>query len=66
MKLTEGISPQLGLQCIIFIAYIFVIRLAATPAFPELRHFKQGHRFKQWTGDDSKALMKVCLIYCDR
>jgi hypothetical protein len=30
------------------------------PAFPELRHFKQGRRFKQWTGDDSKALMKVC------
>jgi hypothetical protein len=37
----------------------FLIRLAATPAFPELRRFKQGRRFKQWTGDDSKALMKV-------
>ncbi|KAF8154657.1 hypothetical protein B0H34DRAFT_809194 [Crassisporium funariophilum] len=36
-------------------------RLAATPAFPELRQFKQGRRFKQWTGDDSKALMKVYL-----
>ncbi|KAF8810183.1 hypothetical protein BYT27DRAFT_7222195 [Phlegmacium glaucopus] len=36
-------------------------RLAATPAFPELRKFKQGRRFKQWTGDDSKALMKVYL-----
>ena len=43
-----------------------MIRLAATPAFPELRCFKQGHWFKQWTGDDSKAHMKVCLIYCDR
>ncbi|KAK0438899.1 hypothetical protein EV421DRAFT_1968969 [Armillaria borealis] len=29
-------------------------RIAATPAFP-------GHRFKQWTGDDSKVLMKVYL-----
>ncbi|KAJ6574091.1 hypothetical protein B0H19DRAFT_1341063 [Mycena capillaripes] len=33
-------------------------RIAATPAFPCLRRFKQGRRFKQWTGDDSKALMK--------
>jgi len=31
-------------------------------AFPELQRFKQGHRFKQWTGDDSKALMKVCIL----
>ncbi|KAJ7754298.1 hypothetical protein B0H14DRAFT_3096710 [Mycena olivaceomarginata] len=36
-------------------------RIAAAPAFPGLRRFKQGRRFKQWTGDDSKALMKVYL-----
>ncbi|KAJ7127251.1 hypothetical protein C8R43DRAFT_1074924 [Mycena crocata] len=36
-------------------------RIAAVPAFPCLRRFKQGRRFKQWTGDDSKALMKVYL-----
>ncbi|KAJ7233657.1 hypothetical protein C8J57DRAFT_1249760 [Mycena rebaudengoi] len=36
-------------------------RIATTPAFPSLRRFKQGRRFKQWTGDDSKALMKVYL-----
>ncbi|KAJ7818062.1 hypothetical protein B0H14DRAFT_2601559 [Mycena olivaceomarginata] len=36
-------------------------RIAAVPAFPGLRRFKQGRRFKQWTGDDSKALMKVYL-----
>ncbi|KAJ7803304.1 hypothetical protein B0H13DRAFT_2244639 [Mycena leptocephala] len=36
-------------------------RIAATPAFPCLRRFKQGRRFKQWTGDDSKALLKVYL-----
>ncbi|KAI0324376.1 hypothetical protein GY45DRAFT_1262927 [Cubamyces sp. BRFM 1775] len=35
--------------------------LAATPPFPGLRHFKQGRDFKQWTGDDSKALMKIYL-----
>ncbi|EKM77022.1 hypothetical protein AGABI1DRAFT_101971 [Agaricus bisporus var. burnettii JB137-S8] len=34
-------------------------RIAAAPAFPGLRRFPEGRRFKQWTGDDSKALMKV-------
>ncbi|KAL0955182.1 hypothetical protein HGRIS_004089 [Hohenbuehelia grisea] len=34
--------------------------IAAIPAFPGLRRFRMG-RFKQWTGDDSKALMKVYL-----
>ncbi|TRM57965.1 hypothetical protein BD626DRAFT_411139 [Schizophyllum amplum] len=36
-------------------------RIAATPYFPGLRRFPQGRGFKQWTGDDSKALMKVYL-----
>ncbi|KAJ7572018.1 hypothetical protein C8J56DRAFT_809850 [Mycena floridula] len=31
------------------------------PAYPGLRRFKDGRDFKQWTGDDSKALMKVYL-----
>jgi hypothetical protein len=37
--------------------------IAAVPAFPGLRRFPEGRGFKQWTGDDSKALMKVpCSI----
>ncbi|KAF8325909.1 hypothetical protein F5887DRAFT_1065217 [Amanita rubescens] len=36
-------------------------RIAMTPPFPGLRRFPHGRRFKQWTGDDSKALMKVYL-----
>ncbi|KAJ7756688.1 hypothetical protein B0H16DRAFT_1662563 [Mycena metata] len=36
-------------------------RIAATPQFPCLRRFKHRRRFKQWTGDDSKALMKIYL-----
>ncbi|KAG2100480.1 uncharacterized protein F5147DRAFT_747167 [Suillus discolor] len=36
-------------------------RIAAVPAFSGLRRFPQGRNFKQWTGDDSKALMKVYL-----
>jgi len=35
--------------------------IAAIPLYPNLQRFPQGRRFKQWTGDDSKALMKVYL-----
>ncbi|PSR76919.1 hypothetical protein PHLCEN_2v8143 [Hermanssonia centrifuga] len=34
-------------------------RIAAVPLFPGLRRFKDGRGFKQWTGDDSKVLMKA-------
>jgi hypothetical protein len=34
-------------------------RIAAVPPFPCLRRFPEGRGFKQWTGNDSKALMKV-------
>nr|GAT57072.1 predicted protein [Mycena chlorophos] len=36
-------------------------RIAVVPPFPGLRRFPEGRGFKQWTGDDSKALMKVYL-----
>ncbi|KAH9835642.1 uncharacterized protein C8Q71DRAFT_762915 [Rhodofomes roseus] len=36
-------------------------RLATMPPFVGLRHFPQGRRFKQWTGDDTRGLMKVFL-----
>ncbi|RXW13185.1 hypothetical protein EST38_g12668 [Candolleomyces aberdarensis] len=36
-------------------------RIAITPPFPGLRRFYEGRGFKQWTGDDSKGLMKVLL-----
>ncbi|KAI9438995.1 hypothetical protein H4582DRAFT_2111280 [Lactarius indigo] len=35
--------------------------ISAVPPFPGLRRFPEGRRFKQWTGDDSKALMKVYI-----
>ncbi|KAG2737158.1 hypothetical protein P692DRAFT_20638738, partial [Suillus brevipes Sb2] len=37
-------------------------RVAAVASFSGLRRFPQGRDFKQWTGDDSKALMKVFLL----
>ncbi|KAI5984105.1 hypothetical protein EDC04DRAFT_3005940 [Pisolithus marmoratus] len=36
-------------------------RIAAIPLYPNLQHFPEGWQFKQWTGDDSKVLMKVYL-----
>ncbi|KIM67665.1 hypothetical protein SCLCIDRAFT_20711 [Scleroderma citrinum Foug A] len=36
-------------------------QIAIVLPFPGLQHFPQGRHFKQWTGDDSKALMKVYL-----
>ncbi|KAI0085808.1 hypothetical protein BDY19DRAFT_986896 [Irpex rosettiformis] len=36
-------------------------RIAAVPNYPGLRRFPEGRNFKQWTGNDSKALMKVFL-----
>ncbi|KAH9941016.1 hypothetical protein B0H21DRAFT_870312 [Amylocystis lapponica] len=36
-------------------------RIAAVSGFPGLRRFPEGRNFKQWTGNDSKALMKVYL-----
>ncbi|KAH9987753.1 hypothetical protein BJV74DRAFT_491980, partial [Russula compacta] len=36
-------------------------RISAVPPFPGLRRFPDGRDFQQWTGDDSKALMKVYL-----
>jgi hypothetical protein len=35
--------------------------IACVPPFVNLRRFPHGRGFKQWTGDDSKALMKVYL-----
>ncbi|KAH7912047.1 hypothetical protein BJ138DRAFT_1135015 [Hygrophoropsis aurantiaca] len=36
-------------------------KISLAPPFSNLRRFPQGRGFKQWTGDDSKALMKVYL-----
>ncbi|KAI6115218.1 hypothetical protein EDD16DRAFT_1799844 [Pisolithus croceorrhizus] len=36
-------------------------RIVAVAPFTGLRRFPEGRHFKQWTGNDSKALMKVYL-----
>ena len=45
--------------------YIYQHRIACVPPFTGLRRFPQGQGFKQWTGDDSQALMKVIIpMFC--
>ena len=41
----------------------FFHSISLTPAFLGLQNFHQGCRLKQWTGDNSKALMKVSICY---
>ncbi|KAG6839624.1 hypothetical protein C0991_000857, partial [Blastosporella zonata] len=36
-------------------------RISVVPPYPGLFRFPEGRGFKQWMGDDSKALMKVYL-----
>ena len=36
--------------------------IALVPSFAGLQRFPQGCHFQQWTGDDSKSLMKVCEV----
>jgi hypothetical protein len=38
---------------------ILCYRISLAPPFPGLRRFKDGRNFSQWTGNDSKALMKA-------
>ncbi|KAJ7759410.1 hypothetical protein DFH07DRAFT_772220 [Mycena maculata] len=37
-------------------------RISVTPPFPGLQHFHTGRGYNQWTGNDSKGLMKI-LVY---
>src|SRR5258707_8257988 len=56
MTLTGGGSPH-SQPMFLYLFHIFSI--AITPPFSGLRRFPEGRGFKQWTGNDSKALMKV-------
>lgn len=53
------IGGEVSCTPVIIQTYLFS-SIAIVPAFSGLRRFADGRGFKQWTGDDSKALMKVC------
>jgi len=50
------ISSLIGARCK---AKYSLSRISLVPSFPGLHWFPDGRDFQQWTGDDSKALMKV-------
>ena len=53
---------KVTLECLITYEITFQYSISAVPPFPGLRRFPDGRDFTQWTGDDSKALMKVRSI----
>ena len=53
------------LLSISWLIWILNYRISAVPPFPGLRRFPDGHDYNQWTGDDSKALMKVWTIFSE-
>ena len=59
-EILDDIDRRLVLSPAPFYSFIIMVNsIAAAPLFSNLRRFPHGRRFKQWTGDDSKALMKV-------
>lgn len=59
-RVMDDIDRRYGFHLSVMIALIIPAhRIAAVPNFPGLRRFPEGRKFKQWTGNDSKALMKV-------
>lgn len=62
-EIKDDINRRYGLHFVSDWIFVTLIlhggRIALAPAFPGLRRFPEGRGFKQWTGDDSKALMKV-------
>jgi len=59
MILIEGVLPDLYYHALTSLNF----RIAAVAPFAGLRRFPQGQHFKQWTGNDSKGLMKVLLFF---
>ncbi|KAF7359961.1 hypothetical protein MVEN_00723000 [Mycena venus] len=57
----EYLHPEHGEQRALEIIQDIDRRISAVPEFPGLRRFPDGRDFNQWTGDDSKALMKIYL-----
>ncbi|KAJ6610872.1 hypothetical protein B0H10DRAFT_2193179 [Mycena sp. CBHHK59/15] len=56
-----GFILGVGVKAVLRLLGFGIVVRIGLDSFPCLRRFKQGRRFKQWTGDDSKALMKVYL-----
>ena len=62
-EIIEDIDHRWALFHSVYLYCVLIyLSLAAVPSFPGIRRFPDGRGFSQWTGDDSKALMKVGLF----
>lgn len=62
-EILADIDRRLDIMLLLMHASYFPLdRIALAAPFCGLRRFPKGRGFKQWTGDDSKALMKVSLF----
>ena len=64
-KKAKEILADIDHRCVVWLYsemlnLLTFVRIATAPLFLGLRRFPEGRGFKQWTGDDFKALMKVC------
>jgi hypothetical protein len=65
-EIIADIDHRYGFQSVLSQFHSIVLSfhsISAVPAFPGLRRFPDGRDFSQWTGDDSKALMKVSYTW---
>jgi hypothetical protein len=58
-KIFDDIDQWYVNQLRLLVYFSWDSRIAVVPLFPRLHQFPQRQGFKQWTRDDSKALMKV-------
>ena len=62
LEIIEDIDHQWGLFVKVNkykLSSNLLFSISAVPPYPGLCQFPDGQDYKQWTGDDSKALMKV-------
>ena len=62
LEIIHNIDWLLGGLFIKNIHYWSLFRILSVPSYVGLRRFSDGRNFEQWTGDDLKALMKVCFL----
>jgi hypothetical protein len=60
LEIIHDIDRQYVNKAILLHIYLSsTFRISVVPSYAGLRRFSEGRDFEQWTGDDSKALMKV-------
>lgn len=62
------IMDDIDRKCVSFLSILLFYhtetfdRISAVPVFPGIRRFTEGRNYERWTGDDTKALMKVSPV----